>query len=201
MKRAIGAGLNRCLVVILLAPIVGCASLGPAVTQSNNHIQMPHYSFVVPPDNGWHIQRFDGPEENAIITQLRGPYRFEMQFMRSIVSDAVLRQASAKAVADDFRETEKQIMIEYGVSPGCYRVENVTFGEETIAGLTFYTMGYSVFTDSGEQRGALYLWFPRLERNDAFIIAHYSERMPPNASLLKSSLPDFKSTLQTLAVR
>ena len=112
---------SRCLLVVLLAPIVGCASMPPAVTLSNNHVQMPHYSFVVPPDRGWHIQRFDSLNESAIIGQDAGPLRFEMKLMRNIVSDEALKQATAKTVADDFRELEKRIMIEQGVNLGLYR--------------------------------------------------------------------------------
>lgn len=202
MKRAFGAGLqNRFFVIILLAPIVGCASLAPAVTQSNNHVQMPHYSFVVPPDHGWRLQRFDNPAESVLITQRVGPFHFQMKIMWNVVFDDALKQATAKAVADDFRELEKRIMIEQGVNRGLYRLEDVTLGEETMAGLTFYTMDYLVVSDAGTQRAALYLWFPEPQHNEAFIVAHYSETMPPNSALLKSYLPDFKSTLQTLTMR
>lgn len=201
MKCAFGAGLNRCLVVILLAPLAGCASMALAVTRSNNHIQMPHYSFVVPPDRGWHIQRLDSPDEIAIIGQRAGPLRFQMKLMRNVISDDALKQATAKVVADDFREREKRIMIEQGVNRGLYRLEEVTMGEETLDGLTFYTMSYSVVADSGKQQAALYLWFPRTERNDAFIVAHYSETMPPNTFLVSTLFTDFTSILQTLAMR
>ena len=200
MKRA--GRQNHCFLLILLAPIVGCASLGTAVTQSNNRVQMPHYSFVVPPDRGWYIQRFDSPDESAILGQQAGGLRFEMKLMRNVVSDDSLKQATAKAVADDFRELEKRIMTEQGVSRGLYLLEDVTMGEETIDGRTFYTMHYTLVAGSGQQKGALYLWFPRPEGNDAFIVALYSETMPPNTALLVSSLyGDFKSTLQTLAER
>ena len=64
MKSAFGAVLNRCFLVILLAPSVGCASLAPAVIQSNNHVQMPHYSFVVPPTT-------DGTSSGSIGTRVR----------------------------------------------------------------------------------------------------------------------------------
>lgn len=197
MKRAFGP----CFLAMMLASIVGCASLAPEVTRSNNHVQMPHYSFVLPPDRGWHLQRFDSPNESAIITQRIGPLHFEMKIMRNVVTDDALKQATAKAVADDFRELEKRIMIEQGVNRGLYRLENVTLGEETIGGLTFYTMDYVLVGDSGTQGAALYLWFPEPERNESFIVALYSETIPPNTVLLKSYRPDFKSTLQTLTLR
>jgi hypothetical protein len=198
MKRA---GLQSCFLVILLAPLAGCASLGPAVTRSNNHVQMPHYSFVIPPDRGWHIQQLDSSAESAIIGQQAGSLRFEMKIMRNVISDDALKQATAKAVADDFRELEKRIMIEQGVDRGLYRLEDVTMSEETLGGLTFYTMSYSIAADSGKQQAALYLWIPRPERNDAFIVAHYSETMPLNTFLVSKLFTDFKSTLQTLALR
>ena len=198
MKSAFGP----CSLALLLVAIAGCASTAPAVTRSNNHVQMPHYSFVVPPDNGWRVQRFDNPNESAIITQRIGPLRIEMKIMRNVVTDDALKQATAKAVADDFRELEKRIMIEQGVNRGLYRIENLTLGEETIGGLTFYTMDYILVGDSGTQGAALYLWFPEPERNESFIVAHYSETIPPNTFvLLKSYRPDFKSTLQTLTLR
>lgn len=196
-----GALRNRCFLLMLLAPIVGCASLAPGVTRSNNHVQMPHYSFVVPPDRGWHIQRLDDPYESALITQRAGPVSIEMKIMRNVVLDDTLKQATAKAVADDFRELEKKTMIEQGVNRGLYRLENVTTGEETLGGLTFYTMEYSAIGTTSTQRAVLYLWFPKPEQNDAFIVAHYSETTAPNIFALTPFLPDFKSTLQTLAVR
>lgn len=39
------------------------------------------------------------------------------------------------AGAADFRKLEQRIMIEKGVNWGLYRLENVTLGEETLAGL------------------------------------------------------------------
>lgn len=197
MKNVFGA----CLLAMMPALIAGCASTAPEVTRSNSHVQMPHYSFVVPPDHGWRVQRFDNPDESAIITQRIGPFHFEMKIMRNLVADDALRQATAKAVADDFRQLEQRIMIEQGVNRGLYRLENVSLGEETIAGLTFYTMDYVVAGDSSTQRAALYLWFPKPERNESFIVALYSETIPPDSVLLKSYLPDFKSTLQTLTLR
>ena len=202
MKRAFGRSLrNCCLLVMLLAPIAGCASLAPEVTESNKYVQMPHYSFVVPPGKGWRIQQFDSPDERAVITQIAGPIRFEMRLMRNVVSDGELKQATAKAVADDYRALEQRTMIEQGVNRGLYRLEDVTLGEETLAGLTFYTMSYTVVGDSGTQRAALYLWFPQPEGNETFIVAHYSETVPPQVLLFTSNLRDFKSTLQTLAMR
>lgn len=197
MKSAFGA----CFLAMLLASIAGCASMAPEVTRSNSHVQMPHYSFVVPPGRGWHVQRFDSTAESAIIAQRAAPFQIEMKFMRNVVADDALRQATAKAVADDFRQLEQRIMIEQGVNRGLYRLENVTLGEETIGGLTFYTMDYVLVGDSGTQRAALYLWFPKPERNESFIVALYSETSPPNSLLLSSHLPDFKSALQTLTLR
>lgn len=48
MKSASGAGLKSCFLAILPALIVGCASTAAEVTRSNSHVQMPHYSFVLP---------------------------------------------------------------------------------------------------------------------------------------------------------
>jgi hypothetical protein len=189
--------------LVALAPILGCASTAPAVTRSNNRVQMPHYSFIAPPDRGWQLQRLEDPAETAILTHVAGSFAFAMKILRNTVTDDALKQATAKAVADDFRELERQTMIEEGVNRGLYRLEDVTLGEESIAGLTFYTMTYLVVRDSGTQRAALYLWFPKPERNEAFIVAHYSETTPPHSALFQpfTYLPDFKSTLQTLAMR
>lgn len=61
-------------------------------------------------------------------------------------------------------------------------------------------MDYVVVADSGTRESALYLWFPKPERNESFIVALYSETIPPDSVLLKSYRPDFKSTLQTLTL-
>lgn len=48
--------------------LTGCATLGTQITRDNNQISMPHYSFVIPADEGWHLKITGGQLEVALIT-------------------------------------------------------------------------------------------------------------------------------------
>jgi hypothetical protein len=178
----------------------GCATLGTEINKDNNQIQMPHYSFAVPPDQGWHLLRPDEKSEVAITTMKAGPFTFQMKMMRNVILGENLKAASAKTVADDFRNIEKQIMIEQGVNKGLYQLRELAMGEETVGDKKIFTMNYVILADTGTQKVSLYLYFPKDESNDYFIIAHYSETVPPNAFLVKSFKPEFLEALKSLRV-
>ena len=161
---------------------------------------MPSYSFVVPANNGWHVQKPDKGNELAIITNKIGPFTFQMKMMKNVILGEKMKGATAKEVADDYRGLEKRIMIEQGVNKGLYELKDVTMGEETLGNKYFYTMNYEVVSKSGTQRANLYLHFPEPKNNEYVIVAHYSETIPANAFLVESFKPDFISTIETLSL-
>ena len=193
--------MKRNLILFLLIFILGgCANIGTEITRTNNQIQMPHYSFVVPLDQDWYLLRPDEKSETAVLTKIAGPFTFQIKMMRNVILDENLKNASAKAVADDFRNNEKQIMIEQGVNKGLYKLQNLEMGEDMVGDKKFFTMNYIISANTGTQKALLYLYFPTDEKNDYFIIGHYSETIPPNAFLIKTFKPVFLETLSSLSI-
>lgn len=195
-----GGVMKQYISIVILVILVGCTTIGTEITKKNNHIQMPHYSLVVPPDQEWHIVRQDDKTEATVITKKLGPFIFQMKTMINTILDEIPKTASAKTIANDFRNIEKQIMIEEGVNKGLYQLQGLTMSEETVGEKKFYTMSYVISANTGVQRASLYLYFPKEEESDYFFIAHYSETIPLNAFLVKSFKPEFLETLKSLHV-
>lgn len=186
----------------LVVTLVGCASIGTEVTGSNNQVQFPHYSLVLP-TTGWRLNRPDETNEVAVVTLQAGPplsATFQMQFIKNGIFDERMKSWSARQVADDYRNLEKRTMIEQGVNRGQYQLSEVVMGEEMVGDKKFYTMKYATSASSQKQTASLYLYFPRDAGNSYFIVAHYSETMPPNVSLSTSFNPEFLQTLRSLRV-
>ena len=185
---------------LILVLSAGCTTLGTEVTSEDNHVTMPHYSFVLPADQGWHMRRADEKHEAAIISKKMGSILLQIKLFRNPVLDKEMQASSAKTVADDYRQLEKRIMVEQGVNKGLYILKDVKMDEEVIGNKTFYTMNYTITENSGIQRAGLYLYFHKPNNNDYFIMAHYSETIPTNALLEKTYKPDFLKILESLAI-
>jgi hypothetical protein len=186
---------------LILALSAGCATLGTEITSENNHVTMPHYSFVLPADQGWHIRRANEKHEAVIITKKMGSILLQIKLFRNPILDKEMQANSAKTVADDYRQLEKSIMVEQGVNKGLYILKDVKMDEEVTGNKTFYTMNYTITANSGIQRAGLYLYFHKPSNNDYFIMAHYSETTPANALLEKTYKPDFLKVLESLSIR
>lgn len=181
--------------------LVGCASLGTAVTRNNNQVQMSHYSIVIPPDAGWYLQVTGGPYEGVqVAMDPTGSSMLVMKFKKNTILDEKLRTETAKQVADHFREAEKNIMIEKGVKTGMYTLSNVEMYEKNLAGKNFFVMSYTASTETQSQSAWLYLFFPKASNNDWFILAHYSVSAPRNQQVATREA-DFLSVLKSLQVR
>ena len=192
------------IVLVLMATLLGCTSFGTAnlgtkITRENNKVQMPHYSFSVPPDVGWHVRTEGDPLESVTVAMNPvGLFLLQMKFIRNTILDDKLRNATAKQVADDYREKEKNIMIEQGVKKGQYELSELTMSEERLSGRTFYTMKYRVDSKNNFQGALLYLLFPKESHNEWFIAAHYSVTAPQNVYVADSRKSDFLTVLQSL---
>jgi hypothetical protein len=189
------------LIFVLVATGVfhGCATLGTEVTTNNNRIQMPSYSFVVPANQGWHLQQDDG-REYAILTKQVQPIMWQIRIYKNPVMSQILQSASAEEVADDFRKLEVQVMIEEGVKKGQYQLRDVKMGEEIVDNKQFYTMHHVIVSQSIVQKASMYLYFPQPRNNRYFFAAHYFETTPPNV-IAKSYKQDLLAVLASLHLK
>lgn len=158
------------------------AGFGTPITQSNKEVQMSHYSVVVPPDKGWHLSKPDNNKlEVAVLTKDIVPFRFLIQTMWVAIYDEKMKTVPTQTVADDYRNLEHQTMLKEGVAKGQYQLHNVVKEEENYGDKKFYTMRYSTTSGRGSQIAKLLLYFPKQEKNEYFILVHYSENGPSNA--------------------
>jgi len=176
-------------------------SLFPTISEENNEIQMRHYSFSIPAASGWQVQSFDEYTQTMAIIIKKDRTIFQIKLIKNPILNEDMRAKSAEVVADDFRNHEKQGMIELGVKEGLYQLKDVTMGKEIIRGKSFYKMDYVTFTELGTESASLYLYFPKEKNNEYFIVAHYSEARLGNKLSVKSHRPDFISILESLEVR
>ena len=188
---------NGFLILALFTSVLsGCVTLGTEITTSNNYIQMPSYSLVVPANHGWHLQRDDG-HQYAILTKRIESTIWQIRTYKNSVLSEMLNSATAKEVADDFRELEVQAMIEEGVKKGQYQLRDVEMREEIVGTKQFYTMHYVIVSQSTVQKASMYLYFPQPKNNRYFFAAHYFETTPWNV-VPKSYEQDFLDALANL---
>ena len=196
--------MKRFSFVALFILLASCATVGTEITKNNHQIQMPHYSFVVPSDQEWYLLRTDEKMELAVVTKKLPPFMFEIRMMRNVILDEKVKTWSAEAVADHYRFQEMWGMMTLGVNKGLYNLRDVVIqGEEVIGNKKFYTMTYTtVFKKQRgmEQRAALYLYFPKEENNEWFIIAHFSEVGPTAGTHVKSHRVEFLKMLESVSV-
>ena len=200
---------------IFAIALSGCASTtfratahrppGAEITKSNAQVNLPHFSLMVPPDRGWYLRKGDKTVEGVLVELRHGPpvsATFLMQFMKRDVVDERMKASSAQEAADDYRNLEKRTMIEQGVNKGQYRLGDVVMGDEQVGEKRWYTMKYTTSASDQNQTAALYLYFPKQDENSYFILAHYSETLPPGAaiagSLYDAIREDFLETMKSL---
>jgi len=135
--------MKRNTLIMLFGVLVGCASMPETeITGSNNYIQMPHFSFVVPSNQGWRLlKRVEGLEVVFLVKRF-GYRTCQMEMGRISVSDPK-RTWSAKRLADDVRDVWKNDVIKKGT------LLDVAMGEETVADKNYYTMTYAASADGG----------------------------------------------------
>jgi hypothetical protein len=165
-------------------------------------IKTPHYSFQIPGSGNWVIERLGGGDQ-IVLTKMRevgsdGRTLVQLKVIRNTITDSQLVRLSARKNADNVRNIERMIMLEHGVKPGHYRLHDVSMGEETISGKTFYFMDYETETASDMQPASLYLFFPKERNNNWFVMAHYTEVVPKTAGDVPYSKSELRAVLATL---
>ena len=181
--------------VFLVAGLTISAHAGTA----NNTVKMPHYSVVIPSDQGWHLKTEGGSVEKAVATMKPGKgVIVEMQFMRNGILSDSLRALSAADLAADFMSLERRVMEEEGVGKGAYTLSDVKIREETHGEKTYRVMQYQTETKSSLQHAWLCLYIPKETGNEAFIIAHYSVTAPQKSPPANDSHDQFAQVLASL---
>jgi hypothetical protein len=181
--------------IILLA---GCVSTGIEIIDTNNHIDTPHYSIVVPQNQGWYQNNNEGDLDLSHFEKTVSSNIYIMRFSSNWVVDKSKKSWSAKQVADDYRDGEKRNMIIMGVMSGQYELKDVVMGEESIGNKQFYTMTHTAIANGIEQRASLYLHFPVERGFTRFLVALYSESYSVKAADRKSLKAEFLETLHSL---
>ena len=176
-------------------PIVG--ALQDSTVEVSTDAKLPHFSFSAPEDDAW-VEEQVLNKGKIVFTARRGAVVYRITLLENSILDEKMRQASAKDVADDFRNREKNIMIERGVKGGLYELSELTMGQETIGGKLYFTMKYSTSVQGGVQSSKGYLYFPSEYDNNYFLMALYSEATRSGDLPTFSFESEFLDVLQTV---
>ncbi|RJR15264.1 MAG: hypothetical protein C4581_12490 [Nitrospiraceae bacterium] len=176
---------NSYFLIVLL--LFGCASSFVKITRETNLITLNDVQFTAPDTGDWYIRYPGAKKDEAVLTKQLDQASIIIVVARNDIVDPQLKSKSAKEVADDFRNHEKQIMIEQGVNKGLYTIKDLQMGEIDIQGQIFYTMDYVNVAKISKVRASLYLLFPSTAQNDYFIMTLFQEATPINVEI-----PDHK---------
>ncbi|MFC1896146.1 hypothetical protein ACFL0Q_05740 [Thermodesulfobacteriota bacterium] len=198
--------MRKALTYVLIFILVGCTNKGLIITKSNNKIIKPQYSIVIPPEQGWSIYRDDDNPDAAVFQKSINSGLCSMRFSTNRAGHESMKTWTAKQLADAYRNTEKQNMINMGVMTGQHELKDVEYTTETIKGKTYYIMNYVTLhkkhkQHNYKQKSSLYLHFPQERTIRDFILALYSELYPVNEPLANSPRNEFMTTLKSLEVR
>ena len=76
------------------------------------------------------------------LTQKSGNTMRILWVMRNSILSPAMQRATAKEVADDYRQREAESMVENGVRRHRYQLSGIENGTQIIGGKTFFTMDY-----------------------------------------------------------
>ena len=194
--------LTRAAILLFIAMMIGsgCAGSGVLITQNNSVIDMPHYSIVAPPDQGWNLNILDRAYSKISLEKSVNSNAHSMWFNINWVGSEHMKTWTARQVADDYRDGELSDMQIKGVMTGMFKLENVVMGEEVIGDKKFYTMDYVSIRTDMTQRSSLYLYFPREIDIGVFIVAIYTDGYTGKEMLSRSYKPEFIRVLGSLQV-
>src|SRR3990172_7851744 len=117
-----------------ITALLGCALSGTRITDTNNSFRTNHYEWAVPPERGWNLKE---SREPFVLTDRSHATEFRIVVLESTIAGERLRGRPAKFIADDYRRSEENIMIESGVKTGEYGLSEVEQGEVEVGGKTF----------------------------------------------------------------
>jgi len=168
-----------------ITALLGCALGGIRITDTNNSFQTNHYDWAVPPERGWNLR--ESREPFVLTDHVRSiahSKEYQIVVLESTISGERLRGQTAQFIADDYRRSEENIMIERGVKTGQYGLSPVELGEVGVGGKTFWTMKYKTFHEDLTTHATLYLYLPRPADNEHFLLILYS------ATVYSDHIPD-----------
>lgn len=176
------------------------ATWSAAHATSGAVVDLSHFSFTEPDNRDWK-KEFVGPRK-AVYSLRRGNNYHQMVLLENVVRDPSLRRMSIPLIANHYRNSEKHNMIEMGVNKGLYELLDVTMGEKTVGGKTYYTMKYATKYKKAFnfQRAQLYLLFPEKKEVTDFLFAIYVQSAPSKKKLKESLLSDFLDVLETVRI-
>ena len=193
------------VLVIAITAILGCAAGGTRVTATNNSLHTNHYEWVVPPEAGWNLSETGAPIPSLVLTdnmQLgSNKIVFQIRIAENRIAAVALRRQSAKFIADDFRQYERNMMVEKGVKTGQYRLSEVEMGEIETGGKTFWTMKYQTYRQGLINQATMFLYFPKPSNNEHFLVIHYSEAGPSNTVWTSKHKNDLMRILGSVKAR
>lgn len=189
----------RYLLVPIFFLLVGCATTGLEITENNNQIRTPKYSIIVPAQRGWKTQKNTVDPNVSYMEKNIGSNNYIMRFSINMVIKEYMKSWTAKQVANNYRQGEKNNMLLMG--SGMYELKNVKMGKRKVGNKLFYTMDYTTITNEIEQRASLYLYFPKKTNIGTFFVSLYSEGFPRNKSPYQSFKSEFLEALNSLEMK
>lgn len=115
---------------------------------------------------------------------------------------------SETEIADDYRRLELQVMNDEGVAKGHYRILESEMGTEIIDGRTYYTLSYSLtsntswFWGGGDDSNAtLYLFFPPDFKTTHRFFGFLAQRAYVHGALAKGSLDHVEDVMSSFVIR
>jgi len=170
-------------------------------------VVMRHYSFKLPSNGSWGIQKPGGPYDVAVLTKQLGPTGYgevghvQIKILRNQIFSQKLVKMSARENADKVRRDERKTMLKQGVRRGLYKLHDVSMGEATISGKHFFFMDYTTETPTDIEPSSLYLLFPHERDNTSFLMVVYTAVIDKKTGAIDNSKPDLVSVLSSLELK
>jgi len=169
---------------------------------ADERFNFEHFSFAIPENDAW-MMLTTNPNQVAFIASVNKTH-YRMTLLENIYEGRSIVSRTAQSVADDFREHEKQGMIELGVNQGLYELHDLTMGETMVGDKLFYTMTYTTEARSGfksaYESAMLYLYFPNENYVEEFFLAHYTESASKRKRLNLAMESDFLRLLKSVSI-
>ena len=172
-------------------------------TSAGELFKFEHFSYSIPENDVWKSLPAN-PNHNVYVANV-DKVTYQITLLENVFLGSSSINRTAQSVADDYRENEKQGMLEMGVKKGLYELHDLTMGEKKVGDKLFYTMTYTTSAHSGlmsnYETAKLFLYFPNKNYVEEFFVAHYSESASKRKKLGLKMEPDFFDLLESISVR